>query len=210
MKDIGEGSTASERKQIQKDKRLSWIRAEAEDRDLGSLLLLPQGKRHRLCKSEVGSRIFHVYRLIYSTLDIYKKGLLFWYVEHEDTETGVKQRVRLHNGSRAGMHSRMISLQSPASVNWRINGCALYKKRRDRSEPGYMVPALSSHRPGQDTRTFALMKQPCFAQQSRSLSDCQPPAGTAFSSTTSFPSPPLLSYFNYFLPVHLISLTVTQ
>lgn len=72
-----------------------------------------------------------------------------------------------------------------------------------------MVPVLSSHRPGQDTRTFALMKQPCFAQQSLSLPDGQPPAGTAFSSTTTFPPPPL-GYFNYFLPVHLISLTVTS
>lgn len=210
MKDIGEGSTASERKQIQKDKRLSWIRAEAEDRDLGSLLLLPQGKRHRLCKSEAGSRIFHVYRLIYSTLDIYKKGLLFWYVEHEDTETGVKQRVRLHNGSRAGMHSRMISLQSPASVNWRINGCALYKKREiGVSQATWSQYSLAT---AQDRIQEPLLWWNSPVSHSRAAASqivspqLAPPSPPPLLSLR----PPLLSYFNYFLPVHLISLTVTQ
>lgn len=67
-----------------------------------------------------------------------------------------------------------------------------------------MVPVLSSHRPGQDTRTFALMKQ-----------SPRPVELLMFSPQLAPPSPPpplslgpLLSYFNYFLPVHLIPLTV--
>lgn len=72
----------------------------AYDRRPGPRLCQLAAKHHNVVKCEVGSRIFHIYRLIYSTLDIYKKGLLFQYGEHEETERQrlKKKCVQLHHG----------------------------------------------------------------------------------------------------------------